>query len=338
MFDSKSTRSLHLELTTICNAKCLACVRSYDINSIVEEPLPITSLPLEKIETIINEIGSLDIVLLCGTFGDPFGHPKIKDIIELISKKLPETLIFVHTNGSLGSEDTWKELGANHNGNLVIYFSIDGLADTLPIYRVGVSFEKVIENAKAFIENGGKAHWKFVKFNHNEHQIDECRSLSKELGFEGFEVRSNHTPKVIPGVTKLENLIEDKIKVDRHKDLSNEELDGYFSEKYPGTYEIDCKAKKGSELYIDAFGGVWPCCWHGSNGAKRRSSFEREYFYRNLTLKYGVNFNSLHHHGLNDILNGPYFSKDLLESFKDQQIGNPCMPSCKQECGSRVTI
>ncbi len=338
MFDTVNTRLLHLEITTICNAMCLACVRSYDINSQVEEPLPIISLSLKKIEAILNDLVSLEMVLLCGTFGDPFGHPQILEIIELIGKKHPESYIFVHTNGSLGKKKVWKAIGANQNNNLVVDFSIDGLADTLPIYRVGVSFEKVIENAKTFIESGGRARWKFVQFKHNEHQIDECRRLSKELGFVSFEVRQNHTPKVIPGVTKLGDLIEDKIKVDKHKYLSNEELDSYFEEKYPGTYEIDCKAKKGRELYIDAFGDVWPCCWHGSNGAKRRSSFEREYFYRNLTLKYGANFNSLNHHKLNDILDGPYFSRDLVESFKDQQIGNPCMPNCKQECGSKVII
>ena len=42
-----------------------------------------------------------------------------------------------------------------------INFSIDGLADTNPTYRVNANWDKVIENVKTFIKAGGPARWDY---------------------------------------------------------------------------------------------------------------------------------------------------------------------------------
>jgi len=46
-----------------------------------------------------------------------------------------------------------------------------------------------MENAKAFIDAGGIAHWDFIVFQHNEHQVEEARHLAKEMGFKNFNVK-----------------------------------------------------------------------------------------------------------------------------------------------------
>ena len=66
-------------------------------------------------------------------------------------------------------------------------FSIDGLADTNKLYRIGINHDRVMANAKAFIEAGGKARWKFIVFRHNEHQVEEARELAKDMGFWQFD-------------------------------------------------------------------------------------------------------------------------------------------------------
>ena len=74
----------------------------------------------------------------------------------------------------------------------VMTFSIDGLADTNKLYRIGINHERVMANAKAFIEAGGKARWKMIVFKHNEHQIDEAKQLAKDMGFWEFDNTFQH--------------------------------------------------------------------------------------------------------------------------------------------------
>ena len=51
-------------------------------------------------------------------------------------------------------------------------------------------FSKIIKNATAFISNGGHAEWAFLKFKHNEHQVETARQLSVELGFKKFSMKN----------------------------------------------------------------------------------------------------------------------------------------------------
>ena len=44
-----------------------------------------------------------------------------------------------------------------HNFNII--FGIDGSDEISELHRCNTSFEKVINNAKAYINKGGKAHW-----------------------------------------------------------------------------------------------------------------------------------------------------------------------------------
>jgi hypothetical protein len=46
-----------------------------------------------------------------------------------------------------------------------------------------------MRNAEAFITAGGEAHWDFIVFEHNEHQVDEARNLAIKMGFKNFNVK-----------------------------------------------------------------------------------------------------------------------------------------------------
>ena len=52
-------------------------------------------------------------------------------------------------------------------------FNIDGLQDTNHVYRKNTNFEKIIDNASAYIRMGGIAEWNYIVFKHNQHQIDK---------------------------------------------------------------------------------------------------------------------------------------------------------------------
>jgi hypothetical protein len=99
--------------------------------------------------------------------------------------------LYIHTNGGVHDRYYWEEIATIMNGHGQIDFGIDGLADTLGMYRRNVKYAHVIQNAKAFIKAGGRAQWNYIVFKHNEHQVEEARETSKALGFYNFLPRKS---------------------------------------------------------------------------------------------------------------------------------------------------
>jgi sulfatase maturation enzyme AslB (radical SAM superfamily) len=89
----------------------------------------------------------------------------------------------MNTNGSARTVDWWRDIAEVLKPNGYVIFSIDGLEDTNHLYRRNTNWEKIISNVNAFIEAGGIAHWEYIVFEHNEHQIDIARDLASSLGF-----------------------------------------------------------------------------------------------------------------------------------------------------------
>jgi len=127
-----------------------------------------------------------------GQVGESSLAEDMHDIVDYIVKSNNKLeYLSLTTNGGTHDTDWWYKLGKLMSqmrwGEVV--FAIDGLADTHSLYRVGVDWHKVTENARAYIAGGGRAQWRMLTFKHNEHQIDECRKLSDEWGFNAFTLR-----------------------------------------------------------------------------------------------------------------------------------------------------
>jgi hypothetical protein len=92
----------------------------------------------------------------------------------------------MNTNASGRDPEFWKDLGEMFKENGTVIFSVDGLEDTNWIYRRGTHWDKIMSAIKNYKSTGAEARWEFLVFRHNEHQIEEARKLSKELGIETF--------------------------------------------------------------------------------------------------------------------------------------------------------
>jgi hypothetical protein len=112
-----------------------------------------------------------------------------------------------------------------------VTFSIDGLEDTNHLYRRNVNWNLLIENVKSFIDAGGTAVWDYLIFKHNEHQIDQAKQYSIDLGFKEFVpkkalgVDNGRQLKKMPVLDKqgkLEYVIEAPIKI-KNRNLENPE-------------------------------------------------------------------------------------------------------------------
>lgn len=268
MFHFNELKSIHVEITTRCQASCPMCPRKYH-GGVENTNLKIADWTYSDFVGIFTPevLEQLELVYFCGNFGDPIMNDDLIAMCQFIKDSAPHIHVRVHTNGGARKVEWWKQLYNALPENHMVYFGIDGLEDTNHLYRIGVKYESVIKNAKAFIDAGGKAEWVFIKFKHNEHQDLEAERRSKELGFSNFTMKN--TTRFI-GETKYSVLdSEGNVLYYIEPPSSNEVV--FMSKEQINNYkallnavEIDCYVLKSKEVYIDAHKHVFPCCFLSS--------------------------------------------------------------------------
>ena len=268
MFSFEDLQDIHLEVTNNCQASCPMCIRNYH-GGIKNPLLKLTDWSVEDFKQILSAevLKQVKGFYFCGNFGDPIINNDLIEMIDYAANINPNLNIRIHTNGSARTKSWWKKLAFALPKEHKVIFAIDGLADTHSLYRIGTSFEKIIENAEAFIKAGGTAEWCFIKFKHNEHQVEEARKLAEELGFNLFTEKN--TSRFI-GKPEFEVYDTDGNTIYTLEHPSDA-ITSYIPEDYVKNYaqilkntEIDCYVKKTKEIYIDAQRNVFPCCFLAS--------------------------------------------------------------------------
>lgn len=239
--NSRDIKVLHLESTDVCQASCPACARETDLNFDKSQK---NHLTIEQIQRHLSDrdIRDLDKMFMCGNYGDPAAGRYTLDIYRYFRSVNPEITLGMNTNGAIQNSTWWQTLGEIfHRQQDYVVFSIDGLEDTNHIYRRGVNWNKLIENAQAYIATGASAHWDMLVYRHNEHQVDSCEKLARELGFTWF-----------------------RAKVSKRQLVGTLETPVNWLATATHRKEIDCHVLKEQSIYIDAQGRQSPCCWLGS--------------------------------------------------------------------------
>lgn len=250
---------LHIEPTDACNAACPQCSRETDT---AFDKTVLHHLTVEQIKELVDEdiIRNLDKMYMCGDYGDPTAGKHTLEIFKYFRKINPRITLGMNTNGGLRSVDWWQELAeimyqpGDYPQEYVV-FSIDGLADTNHIYRINVNWDKVMNNAQAFICAGGRAHWEMLVFDYNEHQVDIAQQMAKDLGFKWFRAKVSKRFRTHPvGFLHPPKAWRDPVVT---------------------TGDISCQALNESGLYISAKGVVHPCCWLGHDGEATLINFNK---------------------------------------------------------------
>ena len=243
---NQNIKILHLEPSTVCNAKCPQCPR--ENTDLYNDNTNRNELTLSKCEELFDSkfIKNLDKMFMCGVFGDPASTREALDIFKYFRKHNPNITLGLNTNGSIRSTSWWIELAEIFNKlTYYVIFSIDGLEDTNHLYRKNVHWHKVMTNAQAFIDAGGSAHWDMLIFKHNEHQLDEAEQLARSMGFSWFrhKVSKRFVTNPVQGIDAPSDF--------KLPNVTN-------------VNKIKCHALEDESLYVSASGEKLPCCWIGS--------------------------------------------------------------------------
>jgi len=301
MITYNQIKHVHLEISSLCNARCPLCPRNfrgYPFNDGYIEK----NLSLSECKKIfkLEFLKQLSTILINGNLGDPMMNPEIIQIIDYFRQHNNNITIYINTNGSIRNNKFWQEIGKK---NIVVQFHIDGLEDTNHLYRQNTDFKKIIKNAKSYISAGGRAVWAMVKFQHNEHQIEQCKKLSEELKFFYFQLLDDgrNTGPVYDTNGKLVHVMGDyqgetNFEILFHKKKTDLVLlEDIIDDRKPKK-TITCWAKTNSSIYIDSNGLVSPCC---KTGFSPKTFGHGEYFqaankqladiiYQNNALEYSL--------------------------------------------------
>jgi MoaA/NifB/PqqE/SkfB family radical SAM enzyme len=317
MYNYSDIKVIHLEVTSKCQASCPMCARN--LQGGIQNPFLITDeIKLKDFKEWFPEkfLKQLTRLYMCGNFGDPIIAEDTLEIFKYIRSVNDNISLSMNTNGSARPSKWWKELA---NTKVYVRFGIDGLQDTHILYRINTDFNKILDNAQSFINAGGIAVWDMLVFEHNKHQVDQCKEISKNLGFVNFVTKNTSRFKENK-LTVLDNLGKT-----RHTLYpSRKSLD--IKKKVLETQEVNntkifCKVKNESSLYISANGNVFPCCWLDFYSIPPINQNRIDYM-DNIGI-----FLNLKKFTLNEIFNSGYFEK--IQNTWDI---NP-LKECSKQCG-----
>lgn len=332
MYSIDEITTLEIELTNTCNAACPQCLRTNEQQPDHDQYQHNLDFDRMVINTTDKFWQNLSRINFNGNTGDNIAHPNFKQILIKVSAMAPNAVIVISTNGSLRNTDWWFDLGQILTKRHTVIFGIDGLENSHHLYRVGTSWTKIIENAKAFIAGGGQAAWQMIPFKHNEDEIEQCQQLALKLGFASFAIRSenrfpkNQNSQPVYFKKKFSHNIQKSTKIDITDTIcqSMEQIDVGST--------IQCVSQKTKWLAIYADGTVWPCCflmgWHRSQHQGKTYHVINYHFKKILGIDF-VNTN-LYNNTLHDIVNGKIWQERFPNSFISQPN-----PVCIQQCSTK---
>ena len=181
--------SISIEPTTSCNLRCPQCpsgLRSFTRDT--------GMLDQQLFTTTIDHIHHHLLYLTFYFQGEPYLHPHFLNMVQFAHKKGIYTA--TSTNGHYLDDTTAQATIQSGLSRLII--SIDGTTQqTYQKYRVGGQLEKVIEGTKNLVAWKKKLKSKtphivfqFIVMGHNEHQIEDIKKLSVEIGVDSLQLKT----------------------------------------------------------------------------------------------------------------------------------------------------
>ena len=331
-------KKLQLEISSMCNALCLGCVRTDTFNFNQSKPF-ISKKNIVEVSTIVKLLSSslmstVETLEFCGTIDEPLMHPDFFEILESAFDINPNYKIIIHTNASIRSTKDWARLATLLNKFTTphrVNFSIDGIGQTHEFYRQFTNYEKILENAQAFIDAGGNAVWQFLIFPWNTHQVDEASKISEQMKFNGFITRIDRSIVTGIGEEKIRNLKNENRTVTLIDEPTLDELLSSYVKINP--VGIACETKKESQYFVSYDSRLWPCCFI-HNGFFQTSKSKTTFLKQRLFENYGEDFNDMTVKTIEEIVNSNFFKNDLVESWSNPVSTGPCgkITRCAETC------
>ena len=352
MYKLEDIRQIHLEITQACQASCPMCDRNQNGGEL-NPHINLDELTLEDCKKIFSPefISQLNNMYMCGNLGDPIVARDTLEVFRYFRQHNPNMWLSMNTNAGARDSQWWSDLAIVFNGKGAVIFSVDGLEDTNHLYRQNVKWSIVENSMKSFIAAGGRGRWDFLIFEHNQHQVEEAKRLSEELGFEKFvakktgrfvtatsQKKENHQAVNRKGMNTV--LIQKPKEEYQNIALKKYDtvVDKYGTiDDYYDKAEIICKVKDARNLFITAEGLVLPCCWTAGRMYKWWHTDPKVEQIWSLIDQIGGKEKLDAKQGLNRVFETGIF--DLIEaSWSKPSCSDGKLKVCSTKCGKELDL
>ena len=111
MFKFNELQSIHLEISTRCQASCPMCPRKYH-GGVENTNLKIADWTYDEFVKVFNDqiLNQINLVYFCGNFGDPIMNDDLIKMCQFIKDADKNISIRIHTNGGARRVKWRKEL------------------------------------------------------------------------------------------------------------------------------------------------------------------------------------------------------------------------------------
>lgn len=348
MYRYEDIRTIHLENTQNCQASCPMCDRNQN-GGAINPHIDLSELTIQDCKIIFEPefIKQLKTMYMCGNLGDPIIARDTLEIFKYFREHNPNIWLSMNTNAGARDEAWWRELAGTFGNLGSVIFSVDGLSDTNHLYRQGVVWDNVERSMRSFIAAGGRARWDFLIFEHNQHQVDEAKELSKTLGFEKFVAKktgrfitSNSEKKDTHQAVNRKGEETAKLKKPEEK-YQNAALSKYdiliqqygSMDAYYDVVPIKCKVKDEGSLFITAEGLALPCCWTAGRMYKWWNKDPKvEQIWDFIDAVGGKESLNAKKYGLKNVFNTGIF-ENIENSWNIEGCNNGKLKVCSMKCG-----
>jgi len=190
--DANLIKVIDFELSSICNAVCPVCIRR-NKNGYLEK-FEQTYWKFEDVRRTIDIdiIKNLEMLSICGNYGDAMGNPDIVKIIKWFRIYNENCLIYLRTNGGIGTKAQYKQLAKL---DVHIVFGIDGFGKGNNLYRVNTNWNKIDQNLKEFSNNAKsyQTEIQFLLWNETIDQLLPMIDYLENINFNTLYLRKPYT-------------------------------------------------------------------------------------------------------------------------------------------------
>ena len=233
---------LHVELTNRCVLECPGCPRT-QWRDLVKKSVPKTDLNGVDLERFLDcaQGKKIDEFILCGDYGDAIYYPELFDFLSRFRNNKKFDIV---TNGSYRDEKFWNRLSEILTPDDVITFSIDGLRDSNPIYRINSDWDSIMLGVDIITRGTARVRWKTIVFAHNYTQLSDIKKFALDKGCE-FTAEKTH------------RFGQEGLEPPRHLIETNH----LFREEYISDHSIEIEPGCMNEKTISCDGYLYPCDW-----------------------------------------------------------------------------
>lgn len=231
------------------------------------------NLSVNKFLEVLEKLPFLDGIQFCGNYGDSIASNDFDQLITIAKRHT--TKIQIHTNGSLRNTHWWSNLAKQLSDiNHDVWFGIDGIGSVHEIYRQATNYNKIIQNAQAFINAGGTATWQLIPYKHNEHQIKECIQLSQKYKFSKF--------KLVKSSRNVNDVFHWKTGQPFQLQSSDIYQKVIFQPKQGVLKKENCMHLQQPGIYLSASGKISSCCYFAIDDYKLFDTIEQMLYSINI--------------------------------------------------------